>query len=67
MSCLFFALLVTLFSAFPSLSISVSTSAWSVDKLRTVVIGTTFIVGLVMALVGEFCLVKPKPALELSR
>jgi hypothetical protein len=26
------------------------------------VIGTIFIIGLIMALVGEFCLIKPKPA-----
>jgi hypothetical protein len=30
--------------------------------LRAVVIGTTFIIGLIMALVGEFRLIKPKPA-----
>jgi hypothetical protein len=62
-SCVFFGLIVVGFSALPSLSISASsTSAWPVDKLRTVVIGTTFIVGLIMALVGEFWLIKPKPA-----
>jgi len=26
--------------------------------------GTIYIIGLTMALVGEFCLMKPKPALE---
>jgi hypothetical protein len=30
--------------------------------LRTVIFGTTFVIGVVMALAGEFCLVKPKPA-----
>jgi hypothetical protein len=54
---------VTGLSVLPAFAISsVSSSAWSVDKLRMVVIGTTFIIGLVMSLVGEFCLVKPKPA-----
>ncbi len=62
MSCVFFGLLVAGFSALPTLSISASFTAWSVDKQRTVVIGTIFIIGLVMALVGEFCLIKPKPA-----
>ena len=61
MSCVFFGLLVTGFSALPTLSILTSTSAWPVEKLRTVVIGTTFIIGLVMALVGEFGLIKPAP------
>jgi hypothetical protein len=62
MSCVFFGFLVAGFSALPTLSISVSFTAWSVDKQRTVVIGTIFIIGLIMALVGEFCLIKPKPA-----
>src|SRR5712691_4679330 len=62
MSCAFFGLLVAGFSALPTLSISVSFTSWSVDKQRTVVIGTIFIIGLIMALVGEFCLTKPKPA-----
>ena len=62
MSCFFFGLLVAGFSALPALSISTSFTAWSVDKQRTVVIGTIFIIGLVMALVGEFCLIKPRPA-----
>jgi hypothetical protein len=61
-SCVFFGLLVTGFSAMPALSIPASSSAWPVDKLRIVVIGTTFIIGLMMALVGEFCLIKPKPS-----
>jgi hypothetical protein len=62
-SCVFFGLLVTGLSLLPSLSIAASsTSGWPVEKLRAVVIGTTFIIGLIMALVGEFCLIKPKPA-----
>jgi hypothetical protein len=60
MSCFFFGLLVAGFSALPALSISVSFTSWSVDKQRTVVIGTIFIIGLVMALIGEFFLIKPK-------
>ena len=64
MSCVFFGFLVAGFSALPALSISVSFTAWSVDKQRTVVIGTIFVIGLIMALVGEFCLIKPKPAHE---
>ncbi|MDR3530793.1 MAG: hypothetical protein P4L90_09600 [Rhodopila sp.] len=63
MSCVFFGFLVTAFSVMPALAIStVTSSAWPVNKLRMVVIGTTFIVGLIMALVGEFALVKPSPA-----
>jgi hypothetical protein len=62
MSCVFFGLLVTAFSALPALEItSVHGSPWPLDKLRLVVVGTTFIIGLIMALVGEFALVKPKP------
>ena len=64
MSCVFFGFLVAGFSALPALSISVSFTAWSVDKQRTVVIGTIFVIGLIMALVGEFCLIKPKSAHE---
>jgi hypothetical protein len=64
MSCVFFGFLVAGFSALPALSISVSFTAWPVDKQRTVVIGTIFIIGLIMALVGEFGLIKPKPASE---
>jgi len=64
MSCVFFGFLVAGFSALPALSISVSFTAWSVDKQRTVVIGTIFVIGLIMALVGEFCLIKPKPGHE---
>ena len=64
MSCVFFGFLVAGFSALPAISISVSFTAWSVDKQRTVVIGTIFIIGLITALVGEFCLIKPKPATD---
>jgi ABC-type amino acid transport substrate-binding protein len=62
MSCVFFGILVTGFSALPTLSISVSRSAWPVGKLQLVIIGTTFITGLIMALVGEFLLITPTPA-----
>jgi hypothetical protein len=60
MSCVFFGMLVTIFSALPAISIQTSSSTWPVSKLRLVVIGTTFVVGLTMALVGEFFLVKPQ-------
>jgi hypothetical protein len=60
MSCVFFGLLVTVFSTLPALGIPAALSpVWPVDKLRFVVIGTTFIIGLIMALVGEFGLVRP--------
>jgi hypothetical protein len=62
MSCFFFGLLVAGFSALPALSISASFTTWPVDKQRMVIMGTIFIIGLIMALVGEFCLIKPKPA-----
>ncbi len=68
MSCVLFGLLVTAFSLMPSLSLSASSvSAWPVDKLRAVVIGTIFIIGLITALASEFCLIKPmkpKPATD---
>lgn len=67
MSCVFFAILVSLFSLLPTLSISVSRSPWPVPKLQIVILGTTFIVGLTMALVGEFLLVAPTPASDPSR
>jgi hypothetical protein len=63
-SCLFFALLVAGFSASPTLSITQSRSSWPTDKLRIVILGTTLIIGLTMALVGEFWLIKPKPTPE---
>lgn len=59
MSCVFFGILVTGFSALPTLSIPVSRSAWPLAKLQIVILGTTFIVGLIIALVGEFLLVTP--------
>jgi len=62
MSCFFFGLLVAGFSALPALSISTSFTMWPVDKQRLVIVGTIFIIGVIMALVGEFCLVKPKPS-----
>ncbi|HEX2682065.1 MAG TPA: hypothetical protein VHQ03_12325 [Candidatus Dormibacteraeota bacterium] len=52
MSCIFFGFFVAGFSALPTLSITVSFTAWPVDKQRTVVIGTIFIIGLMMALAG---------------
>ncbi|MDB5408880.1 MAG: hypothetical protein JWL84_3792 [Rhodospirillales bacterium] len=65
MSCLFFGMLVTVFSALPALSIPPNQSSiWPVNKLRLVVVGTTFVIGVIMALVGEFFLVKPKPAAD---
>ncbi len=67
MSCIFFGFLVTGFSALPTLSISVSRSAWPLGKLHIVILGTTFIVGLIMALVGEFLLIKPTPASDRSK
>ena len=62
MSCLFFAFLVTGFSVLPALSIPASRSAWSLEKLQMVILGTTFSVGLIIALVGEFLLVPITPA-----
>jgi hypothetical protein len=62
MSCVFFGMLVTGFSALSTLSISVSHSSWPVGKLQIVIIGTTFIIGLIMALVGEFLLIAPTQA-----
>ena len=64
LTCFFFGLLVTGFSAMPALSISASFTTWSVDKQRIVIMGTIFIIGLMMALVGEFCLIKPKSAAD---
>jgi ABC-type amino acid transport substrate-binding protein len=62
MSCFFFGLLVAGFSVLPTLSIPVSRSAWPLAKLQIVILGTTFIVGLIIALVGEFLLVAPAQA-----
>ena len=59
--CIAIALSVTLLSLQPSLSLTAPPhSAWPVDKLRVVVIGTMFTIGLVMALLAEFCLVAPE-------
>jgi hypothetical protein len=62
MSCMFFGLLVTVFSTLPTLSISASHSSWSVEKLQIVILGTTFIIGLIMVLVGVFLLFGLTPA-----
>jgi ABC-type amino acid transport substrate-binding protein len=59
MSCVFFGLLVTGFSVLPTLSITTARTAWPIAKLQIVILGTTFIIGLIMALVGEFLLVAP--------
>jgi hypothetical protein len=67
MSCVFFAFLVTGLSVLPTLDISVSRSAWPVQKLQIVILGTTLVVGLVMALVGEFLLVAPATASDAAR
>jgi hypothetical protein len=61
--CVVFALIVTWLSLQPALSLTPSSpTTWPVEKLRAVVIGTTFTIGLVMALVSEFCLIKPRQA-----
>jgi hypothetical protein len=61
-SCLLFAIIVMLFAALPTSSLSVRPeSAWSAEKLHTVVIGTIFTIGFVVALVSQFFLVKPGP------
>jgi hypothetical protein len=60
-ACVLFGLLVVCFSILPTMSILSSPDpAWSLAELKAVIIGTVFIVGLTMALVSEFCLVKPK-------
>jgi hypothetical protein len=61
LSCLLFGALVTLFSALPTLSISISHSPWPVEKLQAVILGTTFIIGLIISLVGEFLLFRSTP------
>jgi hypothetical protein len=59
-ACFSFAILVTLLTVFPTATLEARPgSPWSVDELHAVVIGT-FTIGLVMALVSQFCLVKPK-------
>ena len=60
-ACIVFGLLVVCFSVLPTMSIPASPSpAWSLGKLKAVIVGTVFLVGLIMALVIEFCLIKPK-------
>ncbi|MBX9648549.1 MAG: transporter substrate-binding domain-containing protein [Xanthobacteraceae bacterium] len=61
MSCVCFGMLVAGFSVPQTLGVA-SRSAWTVEKLQIVILGTIFVVGLVMALVGEFLLVIPTPA-----
>ena len=59
--CVVFAMIVAWLSLQPALTLTpTSPTTWPVEKLRAVIIGTTFTVGLVMALAGEFCLIKPK-------
>jgi hypothetical protein len=59
--CVVFAMVVAWLSLQPALTLTpTSPTTWPVEKLRAVIIGTTFTVGLVMALAGEFCLIKPK-------
>jgi hypothetical protein len=61
LACFFFAVLVTLLSALPAASLEAQhDSVWSIEKLQTVVLGTIFTIGFVMALVSQFCLVKPR-------
>jgi len=60
LACFSFAIFVTFLSALPAASLEARPgSAWPVEKLHAVVIGTIFTVGFVMALVSQFCLVKP--------
>ncbi len=62
-ACMLFAVLATLFALSPTASIPARPdSEWPVEKLHMVVIGTIFIIGFVMALVSQFCLVKPTKA-----
>jgi hypothetical protein len=61
-ACFSFAVLITLLSVLPTSTLEARPdSPWSVDKLQAVVIGTNFAISFVMALVSQFCLVKPKP------
>jgi hypothetical protein len=61
--CVIFAMIVAWLSLQPTLTLTPSSpTTWPVDKLRAVILGTTFTVGLVMALVSEFCLIKPTRA-----
>jgi hypothetical protein len=61
-ACVAFAMLVTAFSTLPTLAIPASSlppGSWPLAKLQTIILGTTFAVGFIMPLVGEFCLIKP--------
>jgi hypothetical protein len=65
-ACFSFAILITLLTVLPTTTLeAASDSPWLVDKLQMVALGTTFMIGLVTALVSQFCLVKP--ALESDR
>ena len=58
--CVVFAMIVAWLSLQPALTLTPSSpTTWPVEKLRAVIIGTTFTVGLIMALASEFCLIKP--------
>ena len=58
-ACLLFAFLVALFALLPTTSLSARPgSGWPVEKLQSVVIGTVFTIGFIMALVSEFGLPK---------
>jgi hypothetical protein len=62
-ACLLFAALVALLSLLPTMSLSVNPgSTWPVEKLQAVVIGTIFTIAFAMALVSQFCLIKPVKA-----
>lgn len=66
-SCLLFACAVTLFALLPTSSLSARPdSAWPVEKLHTVVTGTVFTIGFVMAFVSQFGLVKSSPRTSLA-
>jgi hypothetical protein len=61
-SCLLFAIIVMLVAALPTRSLSVSPgSDWPVEKLHTVVVGTIFTIGFVVALVSQFGFGKRSP------
>jgi hypothetical protein len=65
--CIVFGLIVTWLSLQPTLSLNPATPlAWPVEKLRAVIIGTVFTIGVMIALVGEFCLIKPTAKLDVS-
>ncbi len=61
-ACFSFAILITLLTVLPTATLEARRdSPWSVDELHAVVIGTVFTIGFVMALVSQFCLIKPTP------